>query len=189
MPARRPTRIQGVRERRLTALAAISAMPSQRRVRGIRGGNAVFSDNKESAIASVATATAAARVLFFIRAERYAGWERVSMAGHRRSVKEHSHDWLCHLALGHAFFRPLGTRGRLFRRWAVALKMAFPIAGATAIIGVSPAPAGAMSLRSSRTASMSGMSRKRGTRYLEKRGLVIRPFSNSMASKSAPPRP
>src|SRR5258705_13831213 len=123
MPARRPTRIQGVRERRLTALAAISAMPSQRRVRGIRSGNAVFSDSKESAIASVATATAAARILFFIRAERYAGWERVSMAGQQRTFKAQSHDWLGHLVPCLSFFRPVWSLARFFRNWAVVLEI------------------------------------------------------------------
>src|ERR1700676_3282297 len=59
---------------------------------------------------------------------------------------------------------PFGTIGRLLRRTPVASKMALPIAGATAIMGVSPAPAGGMSLRSSKTASISGTSRKRGTR-------------------------
>src|SRR5216684_2978720 len=59
---------------------------------------------------------------------------------------------------------PLGTIGRLLRRTPVASKMALPMAGATAMIGVSPAPAEGISLRSSKTASISGTSRKRGTR-------------------------
>src|SRR5258706_10385265 len=80
MPARRPTKIQGVRERRFAALAAISAMPSQRRVVGISDGNVPLLDSSDRPIASVATAMAAGRILFFIGAERYAGWERVSMA-------------------------------------------------------------------------------------------------------------
>jgi hypothetical protein len=37
-------------------------------------------DSRENIVASVATAIAAARILFFIRAERYAGWGDVSMA-------------------------------------------------------------------------------------------------------------
>jgi hypothetical protein len=80
MPASRATKIQAVKERRLIALAAISAMPSKRRIAGRIGGNAILLDNNESVIARVTTATAAGRILFFIRAERYAGWERVSMA-------------------------------------------------------------------------------------------------------------
>ena len=59
---------------------------------------------------------------------------------------------------------PLGTIGRLLRRMPVASKMALPMAGATAMIGVSPAPAEGRSLRSSRIASISGTSRNRGTR-------------------------
>jgi hypothetical protein len=60
--------------------------------------------------------------------------------------------------------RPLGTNGRERRRMPEASKMALLMAGATAMMGVSPAPAGAMSLRSIRMASTSGRSRKRGTR-------------------------
>src|ERR1700730_9242458 len=59
---------------------------------------------------------------------------------------------------------PLGASGRVFRRLPVASKIALPMAGATAMIGVSPAPAGAMSLRSSKIASISGTSRNLGTR-------------------------
>src|SRR5229473_8437672 len=43
---------------------------------------------------------------------------------------------------------PLGTRGKSRRRAPVASKMALPIAGATAMIGVSPAPAEGISFRS-----------------------------------------
>ena len=43
------------------------------------------------------------------------------------------------------------------------LRAADPIAGATQTIGVSPAPADGMSLRSSSTISMTGMSLNRGT--------------------------
>src|SRR2546426_9308704 len=49
----------------------------------------------------------------------------------------------------------------LFRS-PVASKIAFPTAGATAMIGVSPAPADGISLRSSKIASISGTSRNRG---------------------------
>jgi hypothetical protein len=49
-------------------------------------------------------------------------------------------------------------------RAPVASKIALAIAGATAMIGVSPAPAGSRSLRSSRMISIFGTSRKRGTR-------------------------
>src|SRR5258706_336271 len=59
---------------------------------------------------------------------------------------------------------PLGIIGRLLRRMPVASKIALPMAGATAMIGVSPAPAEGRSLRSSRVASISGRSRNRGTR-------------------------
>src|SRR5579863_5148668 len=61
-----------------------------------------------------------------------------------------------------AIVRPFGTKGSALRRVPVASKMAFPMAGATAMIGVSPAPADGRSLRSKRTASTSGTSRKRG---------------------------
>ena len=55
------------------------------------------------------------------------------------------------------------------RRRPVASKIAFATAGATATIGVSPAPAGATSLWSIRITSIGGTSVKRGTRYVEKR--------------------
>ena len=45
------------------------------------------------------------------------------------------------------------------------------------MIGVSPAPAGGRSLRSTSTISICGTSRKRGTRYREKCGFRIFPFS------------
>src|ERR1700730_17977801 len=63
---------------------------------------------------------------------------------------------------------PLGANGRAFSRLPVASKIALPIAGAMAMIGVSPAPAGAISLRSSKIASISGTSRNLGTRYVAK---------------------
>src|SRR5258707_12910499 len=84
---------------------------------------------------------------------------------------------------------PFGTSGKLLTRIPVASKSALPTAGAIAMIGVSPAPADGMSFRSRRIASISGTSRKRGTRYVAKRGFLMRPFSNSTASNSAPPRP
>ncbi len=49
-------------------------------------------------------------------------------------------------------------------RRPVAAKMAFAMAGATAMIGVSPAPAEGWSFRSIRTTSIWGMSENRGTR-------------------------
>ena len=54
----------------------ISAMASQRKVTGTNGGkgNIPLPDSSENAIANVATAMATAKILFFIRAERYAGW-------------------------------------------------------------------------------------------------------------------
>ncbi len=89
-PANRPTRIQEVRERRLAAMAAISAITSQRKVVGTNGGRGSIPllDNSEKAIASVATTIAAARTLFFIRAKRYAGWMRVSMVADREKPSE-----------------------------------------------------------------------------------------------------
>src|SRR5258708_83490 len=89
-PANRPTRIQEVRERRLAAMAAISAMTSQRKMVGTNGGrgSSPLLDNSEKAIASVATTIAAARTLFFIRAKRYAGWMRVSMVADREKPSE-----------------------------------------------------------------------------------------------------
>ncbi len=56
-------------------------------------------------------------------------------------------------------------------------------------MGVSPAPAEGRSLRSRRTTSSAGTSVKRGTRYCEKWGFRMRPFSKRTASKSAPPMP
>src|ERR1700688_4900564 len=63
-------------------MAAISAMLSPRRKGGRSAGigKAWLLAATEIATASVATAIAAMRILFFIRAERYAGWVRVSMA-------------------------------------------------------------------------------------------------------------
>ena len=49
-------------------------------------------------------------------------------------------------------------------RFPVASNTALATAGATAMMGVSPAPAGSRSLRSSRITSVLGTSRKRGTR-------------------------
>src|ERR1700686_3765614 len=79
-PASRPTRIQDVRERRRNATAAIRAMPSQRRTSPTTDMVAINSIFKnDPAMARVVTAIAAPRSLLLIRAERYAGWERVSM--------------------------------------------------------------------------------------------------------------
>ena len=64
-------------------------------------------------------------------------------------------------------FNPCGTIGSDRSRTPTASKIALPIAGAIATIGVSPAPAEGRSLRSSRTTSILGMSRNRGTRYFE----------------------
>ena len=52
---------------------------------------------------------------------------------------------------------PLGTIGSDVKRLPVARKMALPIAGATATIGVSPAPADGKSFRSSNTVSSTGI--------------------------------
>src|SRR3954451_6316098 len=86
-----------------------------------------------------------------------------------------------------ASLRPLGASGIDRSLCPVAAKMAFATAGASPTIGVSPDPAGARSLRSSITVSITGRSVNRGTRYFENRGFRLRPFSNSTASKSAPP--
>ena len=67
----------------------------------------------------------------------------------------------------------------------MASKIALAIAGATAIIGVSPAPADGRSGRSSRMTSMRGTSAIRGTRYAENAPLVITP-SVKLASSKAP---
>ncbi len=69
------------------------------------------------------------------------------------------------------------------RRIPVAAKTAFPIAGATAMMGVSPPPAGGISVLSRRCTSIFGRSRKRGTRYREKVGFRILPFLNSISSR------
>ena len=88
-----------------------------------------------------------------------------------------------------AVFRPLGTSGSERSRTPVALKIAFAIAGARPIIGHSPAPAEGRSLRSSKTVSISGRSLNRGTRYCDILPFRILPFSNSIVSNSAPPKP
>lgn len=62
------------------------------------------------------------------------------------------------------FCTPRGASGSERSRTPVAWKMALPIAGAMAMIGVSPAPAEGISLRSIKMVSMMGMSPKRGTR-------------------------
>jgi len=56
-----------------------------------------------------------------------------------------------------------GVRGRSRRRSPVAANMALAIAGAMVMMGVSPAPAGSMSSRFTRTTSMGGTSGNRGT--------------------------
>src|SRR5207245_4986733 len=66
-------------------------------------------------------------------------------------------------------------------------RTAEPIAGATAIIDDSPAPADGMSRRSIRIVSMTGTSLKRGTRYCSMVPFRIRPSAKSIASNSAPP--
>jgi hypothetical protein len=58
---------------------------------------------------------------------------------------------------------PAGTSGSDRSRWPVAVKMALATADATATSGVSPAAAGAMSVRSTSTTSMPGTSLNRGT--------------------------
>src|SRR5579884_3421443 len=60
--------------------------------------------------------------------------------------------------------KPFGTMGMERMRVPVAAKMAFAIAGEIPTIGVSPAPAGGKSLRSTSPTTISGMSLKRGTR-------------------------
>ncbi len=82
---------------------------------------------------------------------------------------------------------PFGTSGSARKRTPVASKIALAIAGASPIIGHSPAPTDGISLRSSRTVSRAGTSLNRGTRYCDSLPFRILPFSNSMASNSAPP--
>ena len=82
-----------------------------------------------------------------------------------------------------------GSSGVTSDRMPVALEMAFPIAGATQTIGVSPAPAEGKSLRSRRIVSSAGRSLNRGTRYCEKKGFSIFPSAKSMASNKAPADP
>src|SRR5688500_9944658 len=62
----------------------------------------------------------------------------------------------------HQTFNRIGMERTRF--W-VALKSAFAMTGAIAMIGVSPAPTEGTSSRSTRTVSISGTSLKRGTRY------------------------
>ena len=60
---------------------------------------------------------------------------------------------------------PRGTlMGIVLTGFPVASNTALPMAGAMAMMGVSPAPADSRSLRSSRSTSVLGRSRKRGTR-------------------------
>src|SRR5579863_6840795 len=59
---------------------------------------------------------------------------------------------------------PSGAMGIDVRRTPEAAKIAFPTAGASPTMGVSPAPAGGWSLRSISTTSIWGVSLKRGTR-------------------------
>jgi branched-subunit amino acid aminotransferase/4-amino-4-deoxychorismate lyase len=63
-------------------------------------------------------------------------------------------------------------------RTPVASKIAFPTAGASPTIGVSPAPADGKSFRSSNTISIFGTSLNRGNRYFENLPLRICPFLN-----------
>src|SRR5262249_35007869 len=85
--------------------------------------------------------------------------------------------------------RPFGTIGIDRSRTPAAWKIAFPTAGAMHTIGVSPAPAESRSLRSRSTVSRTGASRNRGTRYADRAGFRIWPFSNSICSYRAAPRP
>ena len=71
---------------------------------------------------------------------------------------------------------PSGTKGSERSRIPVAAKIAFPTAGASPTIGVSPAPADGKSLRSSMSISITGVSLNRGTRYPARCGLSMRPF-------------
>src|SRR6266550_9532605 len=71
---------------------------------------------------------------------------------------------------------PSGAKGSDRSRIPVAEKIAFPTAGASPTIGVSPAPADGKSLRSSISISISGISLNRGTRYSARCGLSMRPF-------------
>jgi hypothetical protein len=64
---------------------------------------------------------------------------------------------------GYRSIRPPGRSGKDRSRTPDAAKIAFAIAGATAPIGVSPAPAGGSSGRSIRITSIGGTSMNRGT--------------------------
>src|SRR5207253_5932493 len=68
-------------------------------------------------------------------------------------------------AVCHAATTPSGTRGIDRNLTPHAAKIAFETAGATPTIGVSPAPAGGRSGRSTRTTSIGGTSYIRGTGY------------------------
>ena len=63
------------------------------------------------------------------------------------------------------------------------------IAGATAIMGVSPAPTDGKSVRSSVTISSVGTFLNRGTPYCAIRPFSSFPFSKRISSVNAPPRP
>ena len=85
--------------------------------------------------------------------------------------------------------RPSRSSGSERNRRPVAAKSAFASAGATATIGVSPAPADGASGWSSSSTSIGGTSVTRGTRYACIDGLRIRPASKWIASNRAPPGP
>src|ERR1035441_1405073 len=70
-----------------------------------------------------------------------------------------------------------------------AANSALAMAGATNVMGDSPAPTAGISRRQIRSIVMSGMSRKRGTRYCENRRVRWARSSNSNLSHSAPPMP
>src|SRR5207247_7607425 len=68
---------------------------------------------------------------------------------------------------------PSGAKGSERSRIPVAAKIAFPTAGASPTIGVSPAPPDGKYSRSSISISISGVSLNRGTRYPARCGLSM----------------
>src|SRR5258706_31707 len=105
---------------------------------------------------------------------QYYNFLRLGREGYR-SVQQASHDVARHLADEIARMAPFES------------KLDAAIARATAIIGVSPAPAEGRSGRSSRMTSTGGMSASRGTRYAENEPLEITPPVKLIASNIAPP--
>ena len=78
------------------AIAAIKPIASQRKTSAtidMAGADSIFKN--EMTMASVAIATVAARILLFIRAERYAGRRRVSMVKPQSTQREAKKNGRC----------------------------------------------------------------------------------------------